>query len=112
VVIDELGLKPTDEEFDILESLARTGKWEKLDKKIEAIRVKKAEPEKEQPKETEDERLEKRLKEELEKRGLLTPETGTPSSSSLKSLAEVAKDYQDGKVSRKVYEEAKEKAGI
>jgi len=97
-VVEELGLKPTDEDYDVIESLARTGKWDKADKKIEALKAKPQEtPEK---KETEDEMVNKRLKEELEKRGLLTSETGEPSAAGGITMEEFRKLPPEERVKR------------
>ena len=78
----ELGLNPADEDYQIIQAYVNTGNFNAADKKIAAVKAKRTEqPEgKESKSDTEDQKVERRVKEELEKRGLLTPEGGEPSA--------------------------------
>jgi hypothetical protein len=106
----ELGLRPTDDDYDIIQALVVAGKFEKADRKIEALRTKPEEKPKEEPKESEEERIERLAKAKAAE--LLKSESGEPSSGTPKSLKEVAIAYSEGKVTRKDYEKAKREAGI
>jgi hypothetical protein len=78
----ELNLRPGDDDYDIIQSLVVAGKFDKADKRIEAIKAKssKPQPTSEEPKETEEERVARKAKELLIKEGLLAPEGGQPSA--------------------------------
>jgi len=78
--VAELGLKPTDKAFKRILALASVGDWETADEEIEALKTQEPVKEPEEKKETEEEKVQKLLKEELERRGLLTPEGGEPSA--------------------------------
>jgi hypothetical protein len=68
--------------------------------------------EKETPKETEEQMRERIERELLEKHGLTKPEKAKPSGSGEREFADVEKDYVEGKVSRKEYEEARKSRGL
>jgi hypothetical protein len=76
VVEGELGLRPTDDDYDIIQALVVAGKFEKADKKIEALRTPKEK--KEEPKESEEERVERLAKAKAAE--LLKSEGGEPSA--------------------------------
>ena len=72
------------EDYDIVRAFAEAGQFEKAEKKLAKLEeAKQTKPPEEKPKETEDERVERlataKLKAELDKRGLLTQDSGTPS---------------------------------
>jgi len=76
--VESLGLKETDPAYKRIRAFAKAGDFESADEEIEALKTQK--PKEEKPTETEDERVARRVKEELEKQGLLKSEGGTPSA--------------------------------
>lgn len=76
--VEGLGLKETDPAYKRIRAFAKAGDWESADEEIEALKTQK--PKEEKPTETEDERVARRVKEELEKQGLLKSEGGEPSA--------------------------------
>jgi hypothetical protein len=82
IVEGDLGLRPTDDEYDIIQALVVAGKFDKADKKIEAMKAEKEKPKEppkdEKPKESEDERIERLAK--AKAAGLLKSEGGEPSA--------------------------------
>ena len=83
IVTQELGLKPSDKDFKVVQGLAISQDYDGADAYIEELKAKQAEspkePEKsEETKETEDERVERLAKEKVAE--LLKSEGGTPSA--------------------------------
>lgn len=108
---EELGLKPTDKAYRTIRAYALSGDFESADEEIEAIKAKEKPEESKEPKETREE-LEARLREEIKGemyKGVLTPEGGEPSATTLKNK-EIIKRFSEGdpSVSRKDYEKAVE----
>jgi hypothetical protein len=96
-------LRPTDEDYDIIQAFVVAGKFDKADKKIDALRNK--EKPKEEPKESEEERIERLAK--AKSAELLKPEGGEPSATSQKRMDIIGRYAAgDPTVSRKDYEEA------
>jgi len=84
-VVEELGLKPGDDDYEVIRSFAATGQWGKADKKIAALKASKTEqPKSEKGKAVEselpEEEEEKIAKKYLQKKGLLKSEGGEPSA--------------------------------
>lgn len=105
---DALGLQG--EDYDIVRAFAEAGQFDKAEARLDKLaEVKQTKPP--EPKEGEDERVERlateRLKAELEKRGLLTQDTGGPSASATKR-ADVLAKVASGEMST----EDAEKAGF
>jgi hypothetical protein len=116
---EELGLKPGDEDYDVIQAFVRSGNWKKADKKIESLKSKKTEQPEEkkvdEKKETEEERIE-RLADEKKKawlleKGYVTPEGAEPSAPSPKGFAKIEQDYADGLISTAEYEKAMDTYG-
>jgi hypothetical protein len=113
--VEDLGLKETDKAYKHLRALVVAGDFATADEEIEAIQAEQGKPEKEseKPKESPEDR-EKRIREEAKREalidaGVLTPEGGEPSATTLKSK-DIIKRFSEGdpSVSRKDYEEAME----
>jgi len=96
------------EDYDVIRVFAEAGQYDKAERKLAKLEEAKQTkpPEK---KETEEEKIERlaaeKVKAELEKRGLLTQDTGTPSASAMNRKQKI-KAYAEGKISREEYEKA------
>ncbi len=114
--IREKGLDPEDEQFDsvwdaFIMAEVKDGNFTRADKRLDRILGRQKSPEiKEQPKKSEEVNEEEVARKYLEKKGLLTSETGHPSASG-KSFQQFESDFISGKVDRQTYEERARREG-
>lgn len=95
------------DEYDIIKAFAEAGQYDKADARLDKVsEVKQTKPpENKESEDSVDKKVAEKLKAELEKRGLLTQDTGAPSASA-KTRSQKIQAYAEGKISRDEYEKA------
>ena len=89
--VESLGLTPNDDEYEVIRLAVRAGELDKAEIRLNKIREAKQVIPPTEPKPDAEQEFQKRLRAELEKRGLLTQDTGGPSASASKRQDVLAK---------------------